>query len=44
MPERVVHTYTCTNFCGIPRDVCEEVNRFVDSPPHDKNRVIVDGH
>jgi len=44
MPEWVVHTYTCSNFCGIPRGVCEEINRFIDSPPHDKNRAIDKGH
>jgi hypothetical protein len=45
MPEWVIHNYTAKNFCNLPENVCNEINRFIDDPSHhDLNRVIVDGH
>jgi len=46
MPEWVIHSYTAENFCKLSRDVCDEINRFIDSNPleHDVNRVIINGH
>jgi transcription termination factor NusB len=46
MPKWAVHNYTAKNFCNIPEDVCNEINRFIDFNPlgHDVGRVIVDGH
>jgi hypothetical protein len=45
MPEWAIHNYTAKNFCNLPEDVCNEINRFIDSNPlgHDVNRIIVDG-
>jgi hypothetical protein len=46
MPEWVIHNYTAKNFCNLPEDICNEINRFIDFNPleHDVNRIIVYGH
>jgi len=45
MPKWVIHNYTARNFCNLSEDICDEINRFIDSNPleHDVNRIIVDG-
>jgi hypothetical protein len=46
MPEWVIHNYTAENFCDISKNICDEINRFIDSNPleHDVNRIIINGH
>jgi hypothetical protein len=46
MPEWVIHNYIAENFCDISKNICDEINRFIDFNPleHDVNRIIINGH